>query len=94
MLAYDAMLTFLKGIQIASTTHKESITGRDLQQALLKVNGAQTVQGVTGQISLGADGDPVNKETIILQAEGSDHQLKYYEGCFLVGDQDCGGHFA
>ncbi|TMC24549.1 MAG: hypothetical protein E6J34_00330, partial [Chloroflexi bacterium] len=48
MLAYDAVLTFLKGIQIASTTHKESMTGDDLQQALLKINGAQAVQGVTG----------------------------------------------
>ena len=93
MQAYDAILVLVKGLRIARTTHNESLTGDDLQQALLKIKGAQAVQGIAGQISFGDDRDPVKKEILVLQDDGSGLQLKYYQGCFLVGDQDCGGHF-
>lgn len=93
MLAYDAMITLLKGIEIASKTGKNALTGDDLQLALLQIDKDHPVQGVAGQISFGADHDPVNKETIVLEAtKGRNFNLKYYEGCFLVGDTDCGGH--
>lgn len=94
MQAYDAMITLLQGIQIASGAAKQAITGDDLQQALLKIKGSQSVQGVTGQISFGDDHDPANKENLILQAGEKGLQLVYYQGCFLVGDTDCGPHFA
>ncbi|TMC24547.1 MAG: ABC transporter substrate-binding protein, partial [Chloroflexi bacterium] len=93
MQAYDAVLALVKGIRLARTTHQNVISGDDLQQALQQIKGSQAVQGVTGQISFGTDGDPVNKEIVVLQAEEHGLQLRYYQGCFQVGDRDCGGHF-
>ncbi|GCE19394.1 protein kinase domain-containing protein [Dictyobacter kobayashii] len=62
ILSYDAMVALL-------TSSKEALNGgsilkpTELQQALTKVKG---LQGVSGQISFGQDGDPINKAVVVL----------------------------
>ena len=63
ILSYDAMLAILHG---ASIVGKQSFTGADLQRALTQINGANSFQGVSGQIAFGPDGNPVNKAFVIL----------------------------
>lgn len=89
MQAYDAALTLLQAIQMASATGKQKLTSDDLEQALLQIDKDHPVQGVSGQIWFGKDHDPVNKAILVLEGEQEDFQMKYYQGCFLMGDQDC-----
>ncbi len=49
------------------------MTPQDLQQALKKLNGANTIQGVSGQIALGSDGNPINKAIVLLYVDPSGH---------------------
>ncbi len=65
-LSYDATVTLLSGCNIALSSGKQSITPVDLQQALEKLNGANAIQGVSGQIALGPDGNPINKAIVLL----------------------------
>ena len=69
MLSYDAMVTLLSGCNIALSSGKQSITSEDLQQALNKLNGANAIQGVSGQIALGSDGNPINKAIVLLYVD-------------------------
>jgi ABC-type branched-subunit amino acid transport system substrate-binding protein len=66
ILSYDAMLAMLNGASIALSGGKTSFTPGDLQQALTKINGAKSFQGVSGQIAFGPDGNPVDKAFVIL----------------------------
>ncbi|GER88334.1 hypothetical protein KDW_24960 [Dictyobacter vulcani] len=62
ILSYDAMLALLTSAKQAlngGTTLKST----DLQQALTKISG---LQGVSGQITFGQNGDPVDKAVIVL----------------------------
>ena len=56
MLSYDAMLALLRASSMALATAKSSLTPEKLQQALAKIRGSQSLQGVSGQISFGQDG--------------------------------------
>ena len=69
MLSYDATVTLLSGCNIALSSGKQSITSEDLQQALQKLNGANAIQGVSGQIALGPDGNPINKAIVLLYVD-------------------------
>jgi serine/threonine protein kinase/ABC-type branched-subunit amino acid transport system substrate-binding protein len=69
MLSYDAMVTLLSGCNIALSSGKQSITPEDLQQALSKLNGANAIQGVSGQIALGSDGNPIDKAIVLLYVD-------------------------
>lgn len=69
MLSYDATVTLLSGCDIALSSGKQSITPVDLQQALKKLNGANAIQGVSGQIALGPDGNPINKAIVVLYVD-------------------------
>ncbi|HEX3642244.1 MAG TPA: ABC transporter substrate-binding protein, partial [Ktedonobacteraceae bacterium] len=51
MLSYDATLALLSSCDMALSSGKQSITPEDLQQALEKLNGSNTIQGVSGQIA-------------------------------------------
>ena len=73
ILSYDAMLALLQGCNLALSTGKQSISLDNLQQALRKVNGENAVQGVSGQISLGSNGDPVDKAIVILYVDPDGH---------------------
>ncbi len=85
MLSYDAMLTTLKASNIVLST-KISLTPAGLQKALKQINGAKAVQGVSGQITIGPDNDPVAKAIVVLFVDQNGHiHLNSVQGCFLVG---------
>jgi serine/threonine protein kinase/ABC-type branched-subunit amino acid transport system substrate-binding protein len=71
MLSYDAMLALL-------TSSKQALNGgttmkpTDLQLALTKL---KNLQGVSGNITLGPDGDAVNKAVVILYVDTSNRFL-------------------
>lgn len=73
ILSYDATITLLSGCDIALSSGKQSITPVDLQQALKKLNGANAIQGVSGQIALGPDGNPINKAIVLLYVDSEGH---------------------
>jgi ABC-type branched-subunit amino acid transport system substrate-binding protein len=69
MLAYDAMLALLTSSKTAlhgATTMKPAA----LQTALAHL---KNLQGVSGNITLGSNGDPVNKAVVILSIDSEDH---------------------
>ena len=64
---------------------KGPLTGASLQQALTNITGANALQGVSGQIAFGPDGNPQDKAVVILNV---DKQRKIHiiktEGTFLL----------
>jgi ABC-type branched-subunit amino acid transport system substrate-binding protein len=85
ILAYDATLAFAQAAKIVLTNNL-SFTPDDIQQALAKVQGNQAVQGASGQISLGPDGNPINKAVVILRVDAQGNEiLESVQGCFLRG---------
>ncbi|GER88335.1 hypothetical protein KDW_24970 [Dictyobacter vulcani] len=69
ILSYDATVTLLTAYNMALNTGKKQPTPQDLRQALLKINGANSIQGVSGQINLGPNGDPVEKTILVLYTD-------------------------
>lgn len=69
MLAYDATLTLITAGGNIVKSGKESFTGADVRQALLNINSGNSIQGVSGQIWLGGNGDPLNKAVLILYVD-------------------------
>ncbi len=87
MLSYDATVALLTASNGAlSGAGKTSITPADLQQALTRITGAQAIQGVSGPIEFGPDGDPINKPFVILfvDPQGRIHQERLL-GCLKIG---------
>ena len=66
MLSYDATFAMLSGCNMSLSSGKQPVTPEDLQQALKNLNGANAIQGVSGQISFGPDGNPTNKAIVLL----------------------------
>jgi ABC-type branched-subunit amino acid transport system substrate-binding protein len=86
ILSYDALLVMLTASSNALTGTKTSLTPADLLQALTKIQGAQAVQGVSGQISFDSKGNPFNKAIVVLKvAPGGFFQMDSVQGCFQVG---------
>jgi ABC-type branched-subunit amino acid transport system substrate-binding protein len=73
ILAYDAMVALLKGCDIALSSGKQTITPQDLHQTLSTINGANSFQGVSGQIAFGANGDPIDKAIVVLYVDPQGH---------------------
>ncbi|MBE3559726.1 MAG: protein kinase [Ktedonobacteraceae bacterium] len=73
ILSYDAMSVLLKACDIAFSTGKQAITPEDVKQALGKINGDNALQGVSGQISFGTNGDPTDKAIVILYVDPEGH---------------------
>ncbi|MBO0778724.1 MAG: ABC transporter substrate-binding protein, partial [Ktedonobacteraceae bacterium] len=71
ILSYDAMAALLKGSDLAFSGGKQTITPEDVKQALGQLNGANALQGVSGQISFGPNGDPVDKAIVVLHVSPS-----------------------
>ena len=67
MLGYDGIQTLITADQRASLQHPNP-TPIDLQQALSTITGTRAIQGVSGQISFGPYGDPINKSVVIVNA--------------------------
>jgi eukaryotic-like serine/threonine-protein kinase len=72
-LTYDAMLALLKGCDIALGGSQKNITPQDLQRDLTKVNEANAIQGLSGQIAFGPDGNPIDKAIVILYVDAQGH---------------------
>ncbi len=86
ILSYDAMQALLYASKMALSGGKTSITPVELQQALSKLNGPNAIQGVSGQIAFGPDGNPVNKAVVVLYVDPNDHiKLVSVSGTFLLG---------
>ncbi len=86
MLSYDATLALLTGSKFALSASKTSITPTDMQQGLKQITGAQALQGVTGPIEFGNNGDPIGKPFVVLAVDmlGRIHEERL-QGCLLVG---------
>jgi serine/threonine protein kinase len=88
MLSYDATLAMLTAAKMALSSggNSTSVTPDQLRQALTKITVAQALQGVSGRIAFGPDGNPINKAFVILavDAQGHIHEVGL-QGCFLVG---------
>ena len=91
ILTYDAIHALLQGCQNALDA-QSPLTPDALQKGLIQIAGAKAIQGVSGQISFGSNGDPINKAVVILylDSEGRHHMLEKngVQGCFVVGQ--CG----
>ncbi len=86
ILSYDALVATLTASSNALTGTKTTITPDDLVQGLKKIQGTQAIQGVSGQISFGPDGNPVKKAFVILKVAGGGFiELESVQGCFQVG---------
>lgn len=89
MLSYDAMLALLTASKMALSSgggNAKSIMPTALQQELTKITGTQALQGVSGRIAFGPDGNPINKAFVVLFVDslGRIHE-ESLQGCFLVG---------
>jgi ABC-type branched-subunit amino acid transport system substrate-binding protein len=88
ILSYDATLSLLTGSNIALKEKQgnKMLTGDDVRQALVKITGAQALQGVSGQLAFGPDGNPINKALVMLRfdASGQIHEDNPPQGCFQV----------
>lgn len=83
MLSYDATLALLQASSL-SLKNKYPLTGSDVQQALLELKGPNALQGVTGQLSFGVDGNPIDKAVTIVCYKGGFFKLDMVEGQFLL----------
>jgi ABC-type branched-subunit amino acid transport system substrate-binding protein len=70
ILSYDAMLALLNGSAGAlSSSGKTTMTPQDLERGLRGISGANSFQGVSGQIAFDKNGDPVNKAFVVLYVD-------------------------
>ncbi len=85
ILSYDATVAILTGCNIELKAGKTKMTPQDLRDGLSQVNGSNSFQGVSGQISFGANGDPVDKAIVVLYVDpvGRIHMEQTVEGRFL-----------
>jgi ABC-type branched-subunit amino acid transport system substrate-binding protein len=86
MVAYDAMLTLTTAATRAFVVGKQIHTPQNLERALFQMQGKQAIQGITGQISVGGNGDPINKSIVVLTIDNDNkfHCIWLY-GQFLAG---------
>ncbi len=90
ILSYDATTAMLAGAQNMLTGSKTTLTPADLLQGLRMIKGANAIQGVSGQISFDANGNPVNKALVILKIVPPGYiQIESVQGCFQVGATNC-----
>jgi eukaryotic-like serine/threonine-protein kinase len=90
ILSYDATTTMLTAVQNMLTGTKTTLTPADLLQGLHKINGANAIQGVSGQISFDSKGNPTNKALVILKVVPPGFiQIDSVQGCFQVGATNC-----
>jgi len=87
MLTYDALDAILVASKISG---KQNPTSEDIKNGLSQIHDSQSFQGITGAISFGSDGNPVNKTHLIIRVVGGGlNHLAAYAGCFLVGSGSC-----
>lgn len=85
IFSYDATLALLTGSKIVLGGGKKGLTSTELQQGLLKLTGSQAIQGTSGQISFGADGNPIDKAVVVLKLNlRGDFTPQKVDGMFLM----------
>jgi serine/threonine protein kinase/ABC-type branched-subunit amino acid transport system substrate-binding protein len=86
ILSYDATYAMLNGVNKALTGNKTAITTNDLLLGIKSIHGANAIQGVSGQIDFGSDGNPIKKSLVILKVvDGGFFTLVSVQPCFQVG---------
>ncbi|GCF09684.1 protein kinase domain-containing protein [Dictyobacter arantiisoli] len=85
ILSYDATIALLTAYNNALNTGKQHPTVEDERQALHTLNGTNAIQGVSGQIAFGANGDPTDKAIVVLYVDpmGRIHMEPTLLGRFL-----------
>ena len=90
ILSYDAMLVLLQGSNNALSGGHTSFTPDALRQGLTQITSSRPIQGVSGQIAFGSNGDPVSKAVVILYVDPNGFiKLNGVHGCFQVGQSQC-----
>lgn len=88
MLSYDTMYALFQGCQNILVAQK-TLTSATLKDSLTEITGTKAIQGVSGQISFGSNGDPINKAIVVLYIDQTGHtqmlQPNGVLGCFVVG---------
>jgi ABC-type branched-subunit amino acid transport system substrate-binding protein len=86
ILSYDATVAMLSAVNNALTGSKTTVTMSDVLQGIKAIQGANALQGVSGQIAFGSDGNPINKSLVILRVvNGGFFTLVDVRPCFPVG---------
>ena len=86
ILSYDATLAMLTAVNNALTGSKTAITTNDLLLGIRAIQGKNALQGVSGQIAFGSDGNPINKSLVILKVvDGGFFTLVSVQPCFPKG---------
>jgi hypothetical protein len=75
MLSYDATRVLLYASNTLITNGKVHFTPADLRQALSHITGAHAMQGVSGQIAFGADGNVIGKQVLVLGGDAQGHTV-------------------
>ncbi|WP_069805881.1 protein kinase domain-containing protein [Thermogemmatispora onikobensis] len=84
ILAYDATLALLQASKLLVSGGKTTFSGQDLQRALTQLNGPHSIQGISGSIAFGSDGNPQNKAVVVLMVDNVGHiRLESIQGHFL-----------
>jgi ABC-type branched-subunit amino acid transport system substrate-binding protein len=84
ILAYDALQVLLKAVQTASVNRKGPLTGYDIQQALQNIKGSHALQGLSGRIAFGDNGNPQDKTVLMLSVNQYEKtQILLSSGTFL-----------
>ena len=67
ILSYDATMVLMEAYSLATQQSHGQVRPADMRRALSEINGPRTIQGATGQIALGANGDATNKAVVVLE---------------------------
>ncbi len=86
ILSYDATVAMLTAVNNALTGSKTAITTNEMLLGIKAIQGSNALQGVSGQIAFGSDGNPVNKSLVILRVvNGGFFTLVSVQPCFPKG---------
>jgi serine/threonine protein kinase/ABC-type branched-subunit amino acid transport system substrate-binding protein len=87
-LSFDATLALVDAAKNALGSQTTGLTPDKLRTGLLNITGANAIQGVSGQISFGSDGNPIDKVVLTMHIGAGGNQMDskiYPPGKFLVG---------
>jgi ABC-type branched-subunit amino acid transport system substrate-binding protein len=86
MQAFDATMALLEGCRSALAAGNQSLTPQDLRQALATITSPRAIQGVTGRIAFGSDGNTIDKAVVVLGVTQDGFiQIQSLQGHFLKG---------
>jgi eukaryotic-like serine/threonine-protein kinase len=89
MFSYDAMLAFLTASKNALArlpAGQHLFSPDDLRQALTQITGSQAIQGVTGRIAFGPDGNVMDKAVVLVKYTNlGGARIDSVQGTFLGG---------